>query len=499
MKLTTNSLSWYVFNWLVALLLLVSVSSAFAVPRCGSFEMIEMPVRSITIVPFSDGTLTGIGMSSANPAIPVVFYYDGSQWAESAMPAELDGFAFTAASARDPSGGAWFAATKAFSVYEIEVAFVYAVGGEITDVHKLRSSTGAPLDISAPSVTDVWAASRDGDVFHFDGNKWSVIDVPDVIPGQHINPKSVYAVSSNDVWLAGYVSPGKLTDHGYVQHWDGSSWRVVSTPYDNETSWHFFNDMDGSGADDIWIVGEGSVTGPILMHWNGSEWSVRNNAVSDNTFAKVLAMAPANAWAVPIQSSSLYYWDGSQWAATEGFAFPNAANTISMRSIAKAGACDAWAVGDYHDGIAWHAWGARLVEGDVVSPPPPPPPVDVTKVFVASGIVTRNEVARRTFNATASVTVRDSNGNAVSGARVSGSFSGPSNESKTAVTGSDGKAYLTSTTIYRPSGSWCFAVSGVQVDGATYDGSLNAVSTVCEAGGADSGSDGGKGGKKTRR
>ncbi len=471
----------------VSLLTALAVSPVTAALRCGDFQMQEMPGRVVNIVPFPDGGAVAIGSAAANPALPVLRYFDGVAWSEQSLPAELDGFAFSAAGST-PDGNAWFAATRAYSVYEIEVAFVRVNAGTIDRIDRVLSSSGAPLDISATASNDVWALTSQGDVYRFDGSQWAFDDVPAVFVDQHLNPKGIYAVTPDDVWIAGYGSVGKNTDMGFVQHWDGAGWEVVPTPYDVETITHFFLDIDGSGADDIWVSGYGAAgIGAILMHWNGSSWSKQSDAASSVSMSRVMAMGPGDAWASPIQGNGMYHWNGGSWSLASEFVFPPEANVISVRDVEKAGPCDAWIVGDYHDGSAYHPWAARLVPGDIA-----------TEVFVAATEVTRLRASGKNYYGQARVTILNGALEPVSGVAVTGNFSGPTSEHRIASTGVDGVAVFTSEAANRPRTEWCFAVNSVEVTGAVYDPGLNITTAACETadgGGQDGGGGGGGGGK----
>lgn len=473
---------------IVSIVSLMTISSAYAASRCGSFEMVDMPVRASHFVSFDDGTATMVGPSNDNPAIPVLRYFDGSFWNEQSLPSELSGFAFSSAGTT-PGGEAWFTGTRAYSVYEIEVVFMRVNGGIIDRIDYDFSSFGAPIDISASSSDDVWALTSAGDIFHFDGSSWTSTDIPPVFLDQHLNPKSIYAVSPHNVWLAGYGSVGKMADQGFVQHWDGSSWSVVSTPYDGQTTSHFFNDMDGSSADDIWVVGYGygsAGTEGILMHWDGSSWTKKANQAGSILMARVMAMAPGNAWAIPVQGNSLYYWNGNIWSEAGGLNFPDSAVSISLRDVSKSSPCDAWIVGDYHNGTAYQPWAARLIAGEVGA-----------EVFVSGLTVSRVRVSIRSFYAVAVVTVLNGDMQPVSGAVVKGNFSGPTNEQREVTTGSDGKAVLTTETVVKPDGNWCFTVSDVVASGAIYQEAMNSVTSVCEGG--NDGSNSGRKDNKNKR
>ena len=83
----------------------------------------------------------------------------------------------------------------------------------------------------------------------------------------------------------------------------------------------------------------------------------------------------------------------------------------------------------------------------------------------------------------------------VSGATVTGDFSGPTDEHQTVVTGADGAANFSTGTVNRPAGDWCFAVTDVTLSGAVYDDAMNLESSACEGAGDGGGNGKGKGKK----
>jgi hypothetical protein len=335
---------------------------------------------------FDDGTLWAIGGSAVDPDTPVLRHFDGITWSEQALPPEADGFAF-GASGSTPDGDAWFVGTRAYTVYEIEVLLMRVSGGGVDRVDTfLYPSTinqpGAPVDISGSSADDVWVLTASGDVIHFDGSSWQATDVPPIYsPDQRLYPKAIYAAGQDDVWTVGYGGSGRATYIGYTQHWDGSAWTTESTPFDGQDP-SFFRDIDGSGPDDIWVAGDAGYLGDILLHWDGVTWTHEQGPASGTAMGKIMTMEPGNAWAVPYSISDadvFYYWDGTAWSEGATLDVPGAV-TISWHDVAKAGACDAWAVGAYYDGTTYQPLAARIIPG---SEPPPvnEPPVAVAQIL----------------------------------------------------------------------------------------------------------------------
>src|SRR5205085_8696320 len=63
----------------------------------------------------------------------------------------------------------------------------------------------------------------------------------------------VAAVSANDVWAVGYSGCCDRAN-SLIEHWDGSTWKIVPSPnpgaYDNE-----LNGAAAVSANDVWAVG----------------------------------------------------------------------------------------------------------------------------------------------------------------------------------------------------------------------------------------------------
>jgi hypothetical protein len=107
-------------------------------------------------------------------------------------------------------------------------------------------------------------------------------------------------------------------------------------------------------------------------------------------------------------------------------------------------------------------------------------PRDVTASFDAQrsisvaniGMSLRSTSSRS--DALASVTVRDGNGNPVSGATVSGTWSGVASGSASVATDSSGVAGFRSARVKAASGStFTFTVTGITLSGYVYDASRN--------------------------
>ncbi|MCP2261636.1 hypothetical protein LX15_005362 [Streptoalloteichus tenebrarius] len=183
-----------------------------------------------------------------------------------------------------------------------------------------------PLGISAMTMVggrDVWAVGtgRFGVplTLRWDGMSWQSVPAPDA----NVDLFGMAGWSRNDVWAVGFEgSPGSET-RSFTQHWNGREWKVVPSP--NPADFH--NDLRAvaaAGPNDVWAVG-GTVdrkagNRPLLLHWDGQEWSVVPTPLSDvpGTFQTVYARSPHDVWVGGLADGPVaLHWDGRTWQRTD--------------------------------------------------------------------------------------------------------------------------------------------------------------------------------------
>ena len=128
-----------------------------------------------------------------------------------------------------------------------------------------------------------WGASRTGGlawwplVEHWDGRAWSVVSAPHVGSGSELH--AVAATGSDDVWAVGYSNwPTAPFSRTLVEHWDGTTWRIVTSPNPGAEVDSLFA-VTAIASDDAWVVGEqtdNQFVPPVTLaeHWDGSEWTI---------------------------------------------------------------------------------------------------------------------------------------------------------------------------------------------------------------------------------
>jgi len=138
---------------------------------------------------------------------------------------------------------------------------------------------------------------------HWNGTSWSVVSSPNV-SGASNELLAVAAVSPTDVWAVGDSNTSGV-EQALIEHWNGTSWSIVSSPSPGGS-----NDLRGVAiisATDIWAVGAffntaSNATQTLIEQWNGTSWSVVTSPNPSST-TNLLEAAAADkssgqAWAV---------------------------------------------------------------------------------------------------------------------------------------------------------------------------------------------------------
>jgi len=146
------------------------------------------------------------------------------------------------------------------------------------------AGAGGLSAVSADASNDVWAVGEAGTggapILHFNGTSWSLsvaVTIPDV---QAI---SVRALSPTNVWAVGTVEV-YVNHRGHrqatIEHWNGTSWSIVSSPKPTPSPAldSFLYGIAAISANDIWAVGgfhkSGGGGATLIEHWDGTSWTI---------------------------------------------------------------------------------------------------------------------------------------------------------------------------------------------------------------------------------
>jgi hypothetical protein len=157
------------------------------------------------------------------------------------------------------------------------------------------NTTGNVLSsVSATSANDVWAVGNQVApnlpvltlVLHFDGTKWSVVPSPNPLTSGSFSQNvllSVHAVSPTDATSVGYIlDGGSLVELTLIEHWDGASWTVVSSPNVSTAAGSFnrLTAVAAVSATDLYAAGffvDSATRGQqetLVAHFDGAQWTI---------------------------------------------------------------------------------------------------------------------------------------------------------------------------------------------------------------------------------
>jgi hypothetical protein len=240
-----------------------------------------------------------------------------------------------------------------------------ASGACATWVHTASPNAGTGdnnlYGVTAISARDAWAVGEDFVgvstktlIEHWNGKSWKVVTSPNKDTGDEL--KAVYAVSAANVWATGDYYNG-TAGRTLIEHWDGKSWKVVPSPNIGSGSNELVA-VRGTSGHDIWAVGDAvtsyPVTVTVVLHWNGKSWKVVSSpsmTAKPNFLTGARPLSPASAWAVGSYVSGsgnktlILRWSKGHWRIVPS---PNAGvRTDYLRGVLATSASSAWTVGDY--------------------------------------------------------------------------------------------------------------------------------------------------------
>ncbi|HEU5374267.1 MAG TPA: hypothetical protein VFV38_02420 [Ktedonobacteraceae bacterium] len=215
--------------------------------------------------------------------------------------------------------------------------------------------------VSAVSANDIWTVGFDANavglaqtlIEHWNGSSWSVVTSPN--PGSGGNELfSVAAVSARDVWAVGFSATSTGEQTTLIEHWNGAQWRVVPSPSSNAVE--VLSGVAAVSASDVWAVGTSNIgTQTLIEHWNGKNWQVVPGSDSGGELRGVAAFSGSDVWAVGDSPNGgngssqplVEHWNGARWQVVHS---PQVGTSSILSAVAAVSASDVWAVGSDGDG-----------------------------------------------------------------------------------------------------------------------------------------------------
>lgn len=201
---------------------------------------------------------------------------------------------------------------------------------------------------------------------HWDGVSWAIVPSPNINDRNSL--RSVACAAPADCWAIGsfeqsvFPPPGGAVPQTFAEHWNGTSWTIVSTPNVNPAGGfqsNFVNDVTCASPSDCWMVGSYSDTSnngfthTLIERWNGTVWAVfpSPSPPRNNDLSAVTCLSQSDCWTVGVYVLSSAYgqtltehWDGVAWSIVSS---PSTSSTQDnyLYGVACPSASDCWGVG----------------------------------------------------------------------------------------------------------------------------------------------------------
>jgi hypothetical protein len=267
--------------------------------------------------------LNGVAMNGTTNAWAVGFYTNSSGGSRRTLVEHYDGIAWSQQSSPNANGGH----NQLLAVKATSGTNVWAVGW---------------YNVYAPGL------ERRTLIEHYDGSAWSRQGSPSYV-GEDNTLEGVAATSSTNAWAVGYTDTPNSAAQTLVEHYDGTSWAIQSSP--NGFCDNLLHGVGASSDTNAWAVGQCGVIIPtaLAMHYDGSSWTIQSTAVNGAALYAVTVRSSTDAWAVGADDSYkglIEHYDGTSWTSVPT---PQVGSPEYLYGVRASSSSNAYAVGEYYD------------------------------------------------------------------------------------------------------------------------------------------------------
>ncbi len=199
---------------------------------------------------------------------------------------------------------------------------------------------------------------------HWNGKSWKLVTSPNRGTGNNVL-YAVAASSSTNVWAVGF-SVGAPNARTLIEHRSTGSWKIVRSP--NGSGGDVLYGVTTVSSKSAWAVGSSNVTGTdrvLVERYKAGAWHIvaaPNVGTFANNLFGVTAISATDVWAVgnyytgSTNQTLIEHWNGAKWSV---FTVANPDASDQLRSASRSSASNIWAVGD-GAGALTEAWDASL-------------------------------------------------------------------------------------------------------------------------------------------
>lgn len=307
--------------------------------------------------------LPDLASANLDATLSTAAHFDGTRWTWTPTVNSGPNFNTLFGVAAVP-GRAWAVGVALNGAYQAH-SIIEAWDGsswKLADAPKLDTERDILFAATAVSANDVWAVGdrqsehtgRFGTLIeHWDGRHWSVVPSPD--PGSAgDNLYGVAASGPNDVWAVGQRHDDGGGDPPLVEHWDGKRWSVVDVPAAGATG-ALLQGVTVAGGQ-VWAVGQTDdavhQARPFIEHLDDGAWHAQIASTLGTGFSDVtgVAVSGGTVWLAgsyfdAVGGTELTLVARNDGAGWHQVAAPNPGTGDKVLGGMAAAGGDVWAVG----------------------------------------------------------------------------------------------------------------------------------------------------------
>ncbi len=274
--------------------------------------------------------------------------WDGSAWAPVAVPftwASSQIGVLAGSSGNDvwvTNGGSTVVRWDGSSWIDVSPPLVPA-GSIVTDLRVIGPSDAW--------VINQWLVNLNWqyELLHWNGVGWTNVALPaEAQPVAGL--LGLWATSSDDVWLIGYVAQTGAPALPMLLHWDGATVRSLAMPPGSPV-FKGLKAIWASSASDIWVAGYTASAASSLWHFDRTTWTEVDFPASGSAFNKIWGWCASNVWA--FSYTGIWHYDGTTWSQVR-------AVDSGAESLSGTGPDDVWASGGGTADLVMHWQSAAL-------------------------------------------------------------------------------------------------------------------------------------------
>jgi sugar lactone lactonase YvrE len=215
---------------------------------------------------------------------------------------------------------------------------------------KVTSST--LFDVSCTAANACTAVGQAGSTStlaeRWNGSTWAIQTTPNVAGAYSTRLWRVSCVASNDCTAVGW-STGTGTAATLAEHWNGTTWTIMSTPNAVGFKKSYLFGISCVSASDCWAVGMATnfaeSEASLAEHWDGSKWTIKSPAGSQYLF-DVSCVSASSCVVTTDRNTVISRWNGSTWSQ-ETAPKPEGAAGAFLNGISCTSASACRAVGEW--------------------------------------------------------------------------------------------------------------------------------------------------------